>query len=165
MREMDRDGRMLCAIQGRIFEKSTESYGTSSPVFIRRFMLSELAGRMDKPGFMDRPFIDEEAFEELNEEYGSSSYGSSKYPPAIMHWIGYIYRYWAYVYEVSSKSVYRTIKPAELRDLYHAYHTMDPLNAIQRIREAKGMSRDGSYSIEEGVRILREIRESREKYQ
>ncbi len=164
MREMDRDGRMLCDIQGKIFESSVESYDTSSQVFIRRFMLSELAERMDRPGFMDRPFNDNDAFAEIDEEYGASAYGTGKYPPEIMYWIGYIYRYWAYTYDVSSRRVYRVVKPSELYDLYLAYHSLDPLNAIQRIREAKGMSPDGSYSIEEGVRILREIRESGEKY-
>lgn len=164
MREIDRDGRMLCNIQGKIFENSVDRYGTSSQIFIRRYMLSELAERMDRPGFMDRPFNNDDAFLELDEEYGVSTYGSKKYPPEIMYWIGYIYRYWAYVYDVSSRRVYRTVKPSELYDVYLAYHTLDPINAIQRIREAKGMSLDGSYSIEEGVRILREIREAREEY-
>ena len=127
-------------------------------------MNSEYAARMDRTGFADRPTDEQEAFASLDEEYGISKYGSRVFHADELYWMGYIYRYWAYVYDVSSRRVYRTVKPSELYDVYLAYHTLDPLNAIQRIREAKGMSLDGTYSIEEGVRILREIREAREEY-
>ena len=158
MRDIDRDGMLLCNIQGSIFEKSIKEYGTSSPVFVRRFMNSKVAETMDGKGFLNRPFSETNAFEALDEEYGKSKYGSVSYTPSIMFLIGYLYRYWAYTYEIPSKRIYRTISARELRDLYTAYHSLDPSNAIRRILEAKGISEAPDYSIERGVKLLRKIR-------
>lgn len=164
MKEMDKDGLILCEIQGRIFEESYDKYETSSPVFVRRFMNSKLAEEMDAEGFLERPFNEEDAFGTLDKEFGQSSYGTTKYSPDILNWIGYLYRYWAYTYDMPSKRVFRIIGARELRDLYYAYHSLDTLNAIQRIMEAKGIyAVEGRYSIEEGVRYLREVREETAK--
>ena len=54
-----------------------------------------------------------------------------------MHWIGYMYRYWAYTYEQSSKHLFKYIKPEKLRALYFPYHSLDPAQAIDRILESK----------------------------
>jgi hypothetical protein len=42
--------------------------------------------------------------------------------------------------------------------VYYAYHSMDPLNAVQRLMEAKGIDPDTDCTIEAGVRLLRKIR-------
>ena len=104
MKEMDKDGLILCEIQGRIFEESYDKYETSSPVFVRRFMNSKLAEEMDAEGFLERPFNEEDAFGTLDKEFGQSSYGTTKYSPDILNWIGYLYRYWAYTYDMPSKT-------------------------------------------------------------
>ena len=78
-----------------------------------------------------------------------------------MHWIGYIYRYWAYTYEKSSKQLFKYIKPEKLRDLYFPYHSLDPAQAIERILESDGM--DNSNQIARGVEILRRVRKKHEK--
>ena len=161
MKEIDRDGKMLCAMQGKIFECSVTDYGTSSPVFIRRFMNSKLASAMDSAGFLERPFSADAAFDFLNIEYGESNYGVTKYSPDIMYWMGYIYRYWAYACGMSSKQVFHTIGSRELKILYYAYHTMDPSASIQRIMEAKDVTPDKDLSIERGVAILKKIRKQR----
>ena len=106
MRTLDKDGRLLCELQGKIFESSAAMYGTSSAVFVRRYMNSEYAARMDSPGALDRPTDAHEAFEALNDEYGTSSYGSVTFSSDELFWMGYVYRLWAYVYETSSRSVY-----------------------------------------------------------
>ncbi|MBP3897072.1 MAG: antitoxin [Mogibacterium sp.] len=164
MRKIDSDGLRLCAIQGRIFEMSVERYDTSSAIFVRRFMNSELAREMDSPGFMDRPFDEENSFRMLDDEYGKSSYGTVKYNEDIMHWMGYVYRYWAQLYDMPSKRLYAAVKPAEMRALYPAYHSLDPHAAIQRIMESKGINTESSYSVEDGVRILKELRENKSVY-
>ena len=84
----------------------------------------------------------------LDREYGQSNYGSVKYSPEEMYWIGYIYRYFAYTYGKTSVQVYRIIKPKELRELYLPYHTMDPAQAIDRILEAKGIDNHSDASEE-----------------
>jgi hypothetical protein len=159
MKEFDRDGRLLCELQGAIFERSVTECKTSSAVFARRYMHSEYAARMDQPGFLDRPGNAEDAFEALDEQYGASSYGSEKFSKDEMYWIGYLYRYWAYVYEISSKAVYRESNVTRMHSVYYAYHTLDPLNAIQRLIDANGAPIAGSDdSLSIAVALLRRIR-------
>ena len=159
MRKLDHEGRQLSAIQGKIFEESVEKYSTSTPIFVRRFMKSELAKEIDSPGFMEKPFDTETAFSRLDKEYGKSNYGVERYHPDVMHWIGYIYRYWSYVYEISSYNLYKMIKPSELRDVYPGYHTMDPLAAIQRLMEDKELKPYGTYTLDEAVELMKQVRE------
>ena len=40
MRKFDKDGLILCKMQGQVFEMSIETTSTSSEIFIRRFMQS-----------------------------------------------------------------------------------------------------------------------------
>ena len=47
MKELERDERLLCELQGKIFEKSVGEYGTSSAVFVRRYMNSDYAARLE----------------------------------------------------------------------------------------------------------------------
>ena len=51
VREMDHDGLLLCRIQAETFELSVEKAGTSSEIFIRRFMNSEAAQLLDSGEF------------------------------------------------------------------------------------------------------------------
>lgn len=163
MRELDKDGRLLCEMQGKIFEKSAEAYGTSSAVFIRRYMNSDYAGRMDKAGFIDRPTDESEAFHALDEQYGPSSYGKTVYSRDELFWIGYLYRYWAYTYEISSRRVYKTANAFQMHSVYYILHTMDPSAAIIRLLEGKNSLGDEEGLTEKGVRILRQIRNSKKQ--
>ena len=62
----------------------------SSAIFVRRYMNSDYAARMDRIGFIDRPTDEQEAFASLDAQYGSSRYGSELYSPEELFWIGYI---------------------------------------------------------------------------
>lgn len=53
-----------------------------------------------------------------------------RYSANELYWIGYLYRYWAYTRECGSKSVYKIIKPGDLKKLYFPYHSLDPAQAI-----------------------------------
>ena len=158
MRELDREGRILCEMQGKIFEESAGNYESSSAIFVRRYMNSDYAARMDRPGFINRPSDAEDAFTSIDEQYGTSKYGSEIYSADELYWIGYIYRYWSYVYEVSSKAVYRICSVMKMHSLFYAYHTMDPLNAIQRIMETEKISMDDNIRMDIAVQLLRAIR-------
>ena len=118
-------------------------------------MNSQVAQRMDAGGFLFEACDVNQIIEEVDTEFGESSYGSEKYTENEMYWIGYIYRYWAYTYQQTSKQIYRFIKPKELRDLYYPYHSLDPAQAIERILEARGVREDDLTA--RGVRLLREI--------
>lgn len=75
-----------------------------------------------------------------------------------MYWIGYLYRYFAFTYELSSVQVYKIVKPKELRGLFLPYHTMDPAQAVERILEAKGMILNDDRELERQYEIFKKIR-------
>ena len=164
MRNMDSLGLKICSYQAKLFEKSIVKTECSSMIFIRRFMNSNLAIRMDKDGLLFEATDMDNAFDEIDSQYGVSSYGIAKFDAEEMYWIGYIYRYWAYTYEKSSKQIYRMIKPDKLRGLYFPYHSLDPAQAIERIREETGNNEHSLTDISRGVEILRRVRERHEKY-
>ena len=158
MKKIDHDGLILCRIQGSIFENSLKKTNTGSVIFIRRFMFSDIAKEFDSKAYLDGTLTKDEVFELIENEYGKSSYGKNKYNSEALYWIGYLYRYFAYTYELSSKQVYRIIRPKELNGLYLAYHSFDCAQAIERILEAKNISFDIN---EQNKRLLRIIKESR----
>ena len=99
----------------------------------------------------------------VDEEYGVSDYGTVKYTRNEMYWIGYIYRYFAIICELTSVQVYKIIKPKELRGLFLPYHTMDPSQAVERILEAKEMPMDENMELERQYKIFKKIRMQKTK--
>ncbi len=159
MREINAMGLSLCSFQAKIFEKTLDYADCSSAIFIRRFMNSDLVKRIDNGGvlFEAIDFID--AINEIETQYGVSEYGKIKYSREELYWIGYIYRYWSYVTEMTSKQIYKIAKAEELRKLYFPYHSLDPMQAIERILEAKNIDISSKIiPIEKGVLVLRKIR-------
>lgn len=94
----------------------------------------------------------------IEEEYGASKYGSVKYNLNELYWIGYLYRYFSYTYNMSSIQVYKIVKPKELRGLYLPYHTLDPNQAIERILESKNLLLDEKKELERQYEIFKRIR-------
>lgn len=158
MRKISKDGVILCTLQAETFEKSVEKMDTSSEIFIRRFMKSEIAKRFDNESILESNIQANDILELIDEEYGISNYGSVKYTRNEMFWIGYIYRYFAFTYNMTSAQIYKIVKPKELRDLFLTYHTMDPAQAIERILEAKGMLTDEKQELERQYEIFKRIR-------
>lgn len=159
MRKMDSLGLKICSYQAVLFENSIEQTDCSSKIFIRRFMNSNLAKRMDSVGFLFDSIDVSDAIREIEEQYGASAYGVDKFTVEEMHWIGYIYRYWAYVTEKTSKRIYKIIKPEQLRKLYFPYHSLDPQQAIDRImEELEPEEQRGIDDIAKGVIALRKVR-------
>lgn len=162
MKKIDHDGLLLCKIQGAIFENSLKKTNTSSEIFIRRFMFSDIAKEFDSKAYLNGSITKDEVFELIDDEYGESSYGKNKYSEQVLHWIGYLYRYFSYTYELTSKQVYRYVKPKELNGLYLAYHTLDCAQAIERILEAKNISFDIEEQNKRLLQIIKETRYSKE---
>lgn len=75
-----------------------------------------------------------------------------------MYWMGYIYRYFAYTYNISALNTYKIIKPKELRSLFLAYHTLDPSKAIERIMEAKGILLNENEEFSRQYDIFKKVR-------
>lgn len=158
MKKIDNDGLLLCEMQAKAFELSREAQNTSSEIFIRRFMNSEVAKWLDNMTILQSNMQAADFFALIDEEYGRSEYGSVKYSQNELYWIGYIYRYYAYTYDKTSRQVYKTVKPKELRGLFLPYHTMDPAQAIDRILEAKGLANDNVDEEKRQFEIFKRIR-------
>lgn len=157
MKELTPEERQLCVLQANLFESSIDASDCGSAVFIRRFMRSELAKRMDMGAHALEVTDSCRMVRDVDLEYSGKSYGSEKYTANELHWMGYVYRQWCLAYGESSKKVYGTIGARELRMLYEPYHTLDVSQAIERIREAKGIDADNT-SLERYVCIMREVR-------
>ncbi len=155
MKEIDEMGLFICRAQANLFVASLTLTECSSAVFLRRFMNSSVAERMDKGFFLFEASSNDSVISEINEEFGETNYGKVKFSENEMYWMGYLYRYWCYTYGKTSKQVYRIIKPTELRTLFFPYHSIDCSAAIERILEAKGQNEEDS--IEKGVAILRRL--------
>lgn len=161
MRTFDEIGLKLCRMQAALFALSASELECSSPIFLRRFMMSRVAARMDQEGFLYESCSEYNILEEINEEYGQTVYGKEKYGTEELYWMGYLYRYWCYTYEISSKQVYKLVKPKELRGLYYPYHSLDPAQAIERILESKDIHEEDT--IRKGVDILRRIKHAQKQ--
>lgn len=165
MKKMNKDGLLLCELQATAFENSADKIDSSSEIFIRRFMKSNIAKRLDNESVLESNIQANDILQLVNEEYGVSNYGSIKYTRNELYWIGYIYRYFAITYELLSAQVYKIVKPKELRGVFLPYHTMDPSQAIERILEAKGLLLDENMELERQYKIFRRIRQSKDMHQ
>ena len=161
MKTMDETGLKLCRAQAELFVSSLSLTDCSSAVFLRRFMNSSAAKRMDEGSFLYEASTNASIIAEIEEEFGKTDYGKIKYTENELYWMGYLYRYWCYTYEKTSKQVYRIIKPTELRELFFPYHSLDNAAAVERILEAKN-SREQDLT-ERGVEILRRIRKEKKE--
>ena len=139
MRKIDDTGILLAKYQADLFEKSITELPCSSAYFYKKFAYSKLAQRMDRKTFILESLDVNGAFEELKKE-SNYNVGCIKVSPAIMLWVGYLLRYWSYIYEISTKQIYKHIKLDELCKLYEAYHSLDIEEAIERINEAHNIS-------------------------
>ena len=160
MKKMDSDGILLCELQGATFELSLEKIETSSLIFIRRFMNSDVVKLFDNGSILQTNLQPQDIIEYIEEEYHELKYGKEKYTNNEMYWIGYLYRYFSYTYELSSYRVYKMVKPKELRNLYLPYHTLSVEQAIERILEAKNIQLEVD-DIHKQLEIYKKIRKDR----
>lgn len=123
MREFDHNGLLLAEYQGKLFEKS-EEMKCSSPIFIRRFLHSDLLKDLDNNAFVSLDV--NEGIQRILEQFGDSSYGKEKYSKAALFWIGYMYRYIAYTREQETGFVMKLFEHKQMNSVYYSYHTQDP---------------------------------------
>lgn len=127
----------LCRLQAKIFELSVKDTNYSSPVFIRRFMMSKYVRVFDEFDYLFMACNLEDTFDELDDEYGKSTYGKIKYSQDEMYWIGYIYRVISIKFNLTSKQIFKLFKASEIIDYYPIYHTYDIVDAASRMIEEK----------------------------
>ncbi len=158
MIKIDRDGLLLCELQAKTFEISLQYTGSSSDIFIRRFMNSKVAKSLDNREILQTNIQPKDILERIEEQYGHSEYGSVRYSENELYWIGFLYRYFSYTYALSSVQVYKIVKPKELREVFLAYHTMDTSQAIERILEAKNLLLNDNEELNRQYEIFKKIR-------
>lgn len=133
--------RLLCNLQGNLFANYHELCFCSPYIFIRRFMNSNLAKRFDDQTILLEQSSTQSQVEELNEEYGTTSFGNPKtVDQECLFWVGYIYRYWANSRNIPSRYLIHKVKPDKLISRYNIYHSMDLDYAIDLIIEEEGLS-------------------------
>lgn len=158
MRNIDESMRATCAFQGHMFEASAKKLtNCSSAVFVRRFMRSTVACRIDQNGVVWDGANPEDVVMEVDAEYDGKPYGKEIYPREVLYWMGYVYRCGAFVTNLSSSALYALVGAKELRGLYYAYHTLDPVQCVERILESKHVESQEDM-LQRGVRALRRIR-------
>ncbi len=158
MRTLDYSESELCIIQAELFEMSVEKASYSSLVFIRRFMLSNFVGSLDNKSYLFQSNNPDYVFEVLDQEYGESEYGSQKYDSEVMYWVGYMYRTISFLYNLSSKQVYRLFPAKEIVNCYQIYNSVDIMQAAKRMMDNIGYIKPEDYTVE-GVKILRGLLE------
>ena len=133
MLELGTDERVLCDIQGRLFENSIKE-GYDSPSFIEAYMNSEMTAYMDLPFDRYQWAGEEYLLEELLDETGGIPKAGTLYDREAMYWCGYIYRYWHYYTGESSKEIYIIADGERMNRCWLAYHTLDVEMAIDDLR-------------------------------
>lgn len=161
MKDVDVNDRAACSFQGRVFERSASLLREcGSAVFVRRFMRSDIARRVDENGSFDVGATVDGVVHDVDAVFAGRPYGSELYPPETLFWMGYLYRYWCFSVGVSSTQAYRTCSAREMSGLYFAYHTLDPAQCVERILESKGLPVEESdqQRLRRGVEALRRLR-------
>ncbi len=142
MREFDNNGLRLAEYQGKLFELSTKACNCSSSVFLRRFYYSNLLTVLDKNDSSLISLVPSEGLEEIEKQFGKSSYGKIKYSTESLFWMGYIYRYISYTRNVETKFIMRLFPPKTMNDVYFAYHTQSPEWCVDSLLELNHITED-----------------------
>ncbi|MCF0228318.1 MAG: antitoxin [Parasporobacterium sp.] len=139
MREFDHNGLLLAEYQGKLFEKSEEMQ-CSSPIFIRRFLHSDLLKSLDNSSSISLDI--NEGVQSILEQFGDSSYGKEKYSKSALFWMGYMYRYIAYTRELSTSYIMKLFDHKQMNAVYYSYHTQDPEWCIKSLLDINGLSEE-----------------------
>jgi len=125
----------LCDIQGRVFELSAEK-NYASAEFIKVFMTSSTAKDLDSEYNRMQWAGEEYLIEEVvaKKENALSTKGEI-YSKDVLYWIGYIYRYWHLYNNESSAKIYKQAPAETMKRNYMMFHTMDPVVAIEDLKE------------------------------
>lgn len=123
---------MKCRKQALIFEISVER-GWDSYRFIRKWMNSEVRAQLDNE---DPTLISQSRYYllEVFDEDNSIESGET-YDIDMMHWLGYLYSYWHYVNEVTSKEILDMISPEDILKNYDVLHTQSNKYTLDWIYE------------------------------
>lgn len=153
MRKFDHNGLLLAEYQGKLYEKS-EEMECSSPIFIRRFLHSDLLIRLDNN--LSVSLDVDEGIKSIIEQFGETSYGKEKYSKASLFWMGYMYRYIAYTRQQTTSYVMKLFDYRQMNAVYYSFHTQDPEWCIKSLLGLNNISEDIFDNNERLKNIIRE---------
>ena len=134
MANLSLEQRQLCDIQGRLFELALKN-GYDCPAFIQAFMNSRTAAALDDIYDRLQWAGEEYILDELNDEVGGLKRACTCYPPEVMYWTGYTYRYWHYYTGESSRDIFRIAGAETMNDCWLGFHTFDMEMAVNDLKE------------------------------
>ena len=125
----------LCDIQGRLFELSADRK-YNSITFIKTFMTSNTAKELDSKYNRMQWAGEEYLLEEITSAYKDTlTEDNNIFSKDVLYWIGYIYRYWHYYNNEDSAKIYKQAPAETMKRNYMMFHTMDPVLAIEDLKE------------------------------
>ena len=120
---------ILCNRQGTLFERCQYEFKCDAFDYVEKFMNSDIALNMDKND-SDYYFKNTTDFiEAVRGKIPLVELKEEKYPEAF-HWIGYVYRKWAYM-GMTSKEIIRVFPVEAAYEAYNGLHTLDVMEAIR----------------------------------
>lgn len=124
----------LCDIQGRLFELALKN-DIKYPDFAEKYMNSQTAAFMDYPYDRLQWAGEEYILENLMDEVILEKCTDENYDWEEVYWMGYVYRYWHFYTDESSKQIYAQADGPLMRSCYLGFHTMDVAMAVEDLKE------------------------------
>ncbi|HIV33634.1 MAG TPA: hypothetical protein IAA11_00080 [Candidatus Blautia intestinigallinarum] len=134
MLNLSLDKRQLCDIQGRLFELALKN-DYDCPQFIETFMNSQAAVSLDDTYDRLQWAGEEYILEELEDEAKGLKKAGTIYDREVMYWAGYVYRYWHYYTNETSREIYQIADAKTMNDCWLGFHTLDVELAIEDLKE------------------------------
>ena len=134
MLNLSLDKRQLCDIQGRLFELALKN-DYDCPQFIETFMNSQAAVSLDDTYDRLQWAGEEYILEELEDEAKGPKKAGTIYDREVMYWAGYVYRYWHYYTNETSREIYQIADAKTMNDCWLGFHTLDVELAIEDLKE------------------------------
>ena len=134
MLNLSLDKRQLCDIQGRLFELALKN-DYDCPQFIETFMNSQAAVSLDDTYDRLQWAGEEYILEELEDEAKGLKKAGTIYDREVMYWAGYVYRYWHYYTNETSREIYQIADAKTMNDCWLGFHTLDVELAIEYLKE------------------------------
>lgn len=78
---------------------------------------------------------EEYILEEIEEEAGGLKKAGIVYDREIMYWTGYVYRYWYYYANITSRDIYKIANAQLMHDSWLGFHTLDVEMSIDNLVE------------------------------
>ncbi len=124
-----------CLLQAEVFRMSVEK-GYDSKDFIRGFMMSATAGKLDAD--ISRMQVETPAYilEDVAEGEPRCMHPGVCFPAEEMEWIGYLYRLWHCTTGETSKDIYRQADEETVRAAYHKCRNEDGREVIRKLKKA-----------------------------